>query len=85
LIGGALSPYSGTVSVPPADDVRETEMKSKKPFIPREPQNLSVRYGEIGISAVAAAMRYQGNDNGSREPAGSEPNRWLKDMVPEGA
>jgi len=61
-------------------------MKSRKPSIRREPQNLSVRYGEIGISAVAAAMRYQGEDKGlPSEPAGSEPSRWLDDMVPEGA
>ena len=60
-------------------------MKSKKPSIRREPQNLSVRYGEIGISAVAAAMRYQGEDKGPSEPAGSVQSRWLDDMIPESA
>jgi hypothetical protein len=71
------------MSVPPADDVLETEMKSKN--IRREPQNLSVRYGEIGISAVAAAMRYQGEDKVPSEPEGSAPSRWLDDMLPERA
>jgi hypothetical protein len=36
-------------------------MKAKKPTrrpAPSEPQDLDVRYGKIGISAVAAAMRY---------------------------
>jgi hypothetical protein len=60
-------------------------MKSKKPSIPREPQNLSLRYGEIGISAVAAAMRYQGEDKSPSMAAGTEPRRALGDMVPEGA
>jgi hypothetical protein len=60
-------------------------MKSKKPAIPCEPQNLSLRYGEIGISAVAAAMRYQGEDKRSSMAAGSEPSGWLEDMVPESA
>ena len=57
-------------------------MKSKKPSIPREPQNLSLRYGEIGISAVAAAMRYQGEDKSPGMAAGTEPSRTLGDMVP---
>jgi hypothetical protein len=60
-------------------------MTSKKPSIRHEPQDLSVRYGEIGISAVAAAMRYQGEEKGSGEPAQGVPSRWLEEMVPEGA
>jgi hypothetical protein len=65
----------------------ETEMKSTK-MAPstrsREAQNLEVRYGKIGISAVAAAMRYQGEAT-TPEDASTErqPDRWLKDMVPE--
>lgn len=35
-------------------------MQAKKPPTRRQVQNLAVRYGEIGISAVAAAVRYQG-------------------------
>jgi hypothetical protein len=67
----------------------ETEMKSTKiapstPSIRREPQNLEVRYGKIGISAVAAAMRYQGD---ATAPADASTDRqahlWLKDLVPE--
>ena len=60
-------------------------MKSKKPSIRREPQNLSVRYGAIGISAVAAAMRYQGDDKGPSEPTEGGSSRWLEDMIPESA
>jgi hypothetical protein len=52
--------------------------------IRREVQNLKVRYGKIGISAVVAAMRYQGY---AKKPAhvsaDRQPDRWLKDMVPE--
>jgi hypothetical protein len=69
----------------------ETEMNSTKTKITqstqsvrREVQNLEVRYGNIGISAVAAAMRYQGY---AKKPAlvsaDRQPDRWLKDMVPE--
>lgn len=37
-------------------------MRSEKPAAapPSEPADLGARYGEIGISAVAAAIRYQG-------------------------
>jgi hypothetical protein len=50
----------------------------------REASNLEVRYGDIGISAVAAAMRYQGDvKSPARVPADRLPDRWLKDMVPE--
>jgi hypothetical protein len=72
----------------------ETEMKSTKTemgqsiqsaqSVRREAQNLEVRYGEIGISAVAAAMRYQGE---AKQPApvstDGQPDRWLQEMVPE--
>jgi hypothetical protein len=50
----------------------------------REAQNLEVRYGEIGISAVAAAMRYQGDAKKlARAPNDQQPDRWLREMVPE--
>ncbi len=44
----------------------ETEMKSTKivhadQSAALEAQKLEVRYGDIGISAVAAAMRFRGN------------------------
>jgi hypothetical protein len=62
-------------------------MKANKPPIRREVQNLAVRYGEIGISAVAAAMRYQGEARASARPpafaAGQGAQRWLEDMLPE--
>ena len=49
-----------------------------------ECRSLEVRYGQIGISAVVAAMRYQGY---AKKPAhvsaDRQPDRWLKDMVPE--
>jgi hypothetical protein len=61
-------------------------MKSTKmvPSARREAQNLEVRYGKIGISAVAAAMRYQG-DAGTPESASTErqPDRGSEDTVPE--
>jgi hypothetical protein len=50
----------------------------------REAQNLEVRYGEIGISAVAAAMRYQSDAKRPAEvSAEPQPDRWLQEMVPE--
>ncbi|HEY6258904.1 MAG TPA: hypothetical protein VIY51_24270 [Xanthobacteraceae bacterium] len=57
-------------------------MKSKQQPTRREPQNLAVRYGEIGISAVAAAMRYQGDGKGLASPE-RDPDRWLEQMAPE--
>jgi hypothetical protein len=49
-----------------------------------ETQNLEVRYGKIGISAVAAAMRYQGDATIPVDAATArQPDRWLNDMVPE--
>jgi hypothetical protein len=65
-------------------------MKSAKTrrSIAREVQNLEVRYGEIGISAVAAAMRFQGDGKtpgeAAREPKPHQRHdRWLEDAVPE--
>ena len=46
--------------------------------------DLEVRYGKIGISAVAAAMRYQGDaKEAARVPPARQPDRWLREMVPE--
>ena len=64
-------------------------MQAKTPSSRREAQNLAVRYGEIGISAVAAAMRYQGEGRAAA-PApsnarGRAADRWLDDMLPEAA
>jgi hypothetical protein len=61
-------------------------MKSAKTTqsIRREAQNLEVRYGEIGISAVVAAMRYQGDAKAPAHVASErQPDRWLQEMVPE--
>jgi hypothetical protein len=61
-------------------------MKSTKKArsTPREIQNLSVRYGEIGISAVAAAIQYHRDDKPAAEASTDRsPNRWLEDAVPE--
>ena len=49
----------------------------------REVQNLEVRYGKIGISAVAAAMRYQGDAKNPHAPIVPQSDRWLKAMLPE--
>jgi hypothetical protein len=44
-----------------------TKTARSAPSKRREAQNLEVRYGQIGISAVAAAMRYQGDLKTKRE------------------
>jgi hypothetical protein len=62
----------------------KTKMAQSTESVRREAQNLEVRYGKIGISAVVAAMRYQGYaKNPADVPADRQPDRWLKDMVPE--
>jgi hypothetical protein len=64
-------------------------MKSSKRMVQstqsvrREAQNLEVRYGKIGISAVAAAMRYRGDAKNPHARAVPRSDRWLKAMVPE--
>jgi hypothetical protein len=64
-------------------------MKSTKKMVQssqsvcHEAQNLEVRYGKIGISAVAAAMRYQGDAHNPHAPAAPQSDRWLKAMVPD--
>jgi hypothetical protein len=64
--------------------MKSTKTAQTTQSIRRETQNLDVRYGKIGISAVAAAMRYQGD---AKDPAhvakDRRADRWLKDMVPE--
>jgi hypothetical protein len=63
-----------------------TSPKMTKPTqsLRREAQNLEVRYGEIGISAVAAAMRYQGDVKTPAHVSSERPpDRWLMDAVPE--
>jgi hypothetical protein len=61
-----------TKAAPPTQSIR------------REAQNLEVCYGEIGISAVVAAMRYQGEaKNPAPDQPDRQPDRWLKDMAPE--
>lgn len=54
-------------------------MKTKNPSPRSETQNLAVRYGEIGISAVAAAMRYQARARLEEAPA----QRPLEEVAPE--
>jgi len=64
-------------------------MQAKTSSSRREAQNLAVRYGEIGISAVAAAMRYQGEGRAAApapSPArGRAADRWLEETLPEAA
>jgi hypothetical protein len=62
--------------------MKSTNMAPSTRSIRGETQNLEVRYGKIGISAVAAAMRYQG-DAPAPEATAPQPDRWLNDMVPE--
>jgi len=48
----------------------------------RNEQNLDSRYGEIGISAVAAALRYQSEaKNPAYAPVALQPEKWLADMA----
>jgi hypothetical protein len=64
--------------------MKSTQMAQTSRSIRREAQNLEVRYGKIGISAVVAAMRYQGDaKNPAHAPMDRQPDRWLKEMVPE--
>jgi hypothetical protein len=62
--------------------MKSTKMAHSTQSVPREAQNLEVWYGEIGISAVVAAMRYQG---GAKTSANISTDRqaglWLKDMI----
>jgi hypothetical protein len=64
--------------------MKSTKVAQSTQSARREVQNLEVRYGKIGISAVAAAMRYQGDAKApARARADRQPDRWLRDMVPE--
>ena len=48
----------------------------------RNEQNLDSRYGEIGISAVAAALQYQSEvKNPAYAPVAQQPEKWLADMA----
>ena len=62
--------------------MKSTKMAQSTQSDHLEAQNLEVRYAEIGISAVVAAMRYQG---GAKTSANVSTDRqaglWLKDMV----
>ena len=64
--------------------MKPAKMTKSTRSIRGEAQDLEVRYGEIGISAVAAAMRYQGD---AKTPAHvsseRQPDRWLNDAGPE--
>lgn len=47
-----------------------------------EEQNLDSRYGEIGISAVAAALRYQsGVKNPAYAPAAPQLEKWIAEKA----
>ena len=70
--------------------MKSAKMTQITPSIRREAQNvvvrqnLEVRYGEIGISAVVAAMRYQTDVKAPPlVPADSQPDRWLNETAPE--
>jgi hypothetical protein len=69
-------------TIPTETEMKSTHMAPSTRSIRGETQDLEVRYGKIGISAVAAAMRYQG-DTAIPEATARQPDRWLNDMVPE--
>ena len=51
---------------------------------PRDAPDLAVRYGAIGISAVAAAMRYQSDVKSAADaPALYQLDRWSAEQLPE--
>jgi hypothetical protein len=68
--------------------MKSTKMaQSTQPARPKA-QDLDVRYGQIGIPAVAAAMRYQGDakteaKTATHVSADRQRDRWLKAVVPE--
>jgi hypothetical protein len=62
----------------------KTKTAQSTQSVRREAQDLEVRYGKIGISAVVAAIRYQGcAKKPAHVSADRQPDRWLRDMVPE--
>jgi hypothetical protein len=64
--------------------MKSAKMTKTTSSVGREPQNLEVRYGEIGISAVVAAMRYQTDVKAPPlVPTDSQPDRWLNESAPE--
>jgi hypothetical protein len=46
----------------------------------RKAQDLEVRYGEIGIAALAAALRYQSESKSAPAPVAPRDERWLLEM-----
>ena len=61
--------------------MKSTKMAQPTQSARREAPNLEVRYGEIGISAVVAAVRYQG---AAKRPAQiATPDRWLQELISE--
>jgi hypothetical protein len=64
--------------------MKSTKTMQSTQSVRRQAQDLEVRYGKIGISAVVAAMRYQGD---GKRPAHisteRQSDRWLLEMVPE--
>ena len=64
--------------------MKSTKTMQSTQAVRREAQNLEVRYGKIGISAVVAAMRYQGDANDpERGSTDRQPDRWLQETIPE--
>ncbi|HET9245443.1 MAG TPA: hypothetical protein VFO15_06540 [Xanthobacteraceae bacterium] len=48
----------------------------------RDEPSLDSRYGEIGISAVAAALQYQSEvKNPAYAPAVHQPDKWTAEMA----
>jgi hypothetical protein len=48
----------------------------------RDQSSLDSRYGEIGISAVAAALQYQSEvKNPAYAPAVHQPDKWTAEMA----
>ena len=49
----------------------------------REVADLTVRYGAIGISAVAAAMRYQSDVKNAADAPVYQLDRWSAEQLPD--
>jgi len=57
--------------------MKSTKTMQSTQAVRREAQNLEVRYGKIGISAVAAAVRYQSEPkNMAYAPVAPRSDRW---------
>jgi hypothetical protein len=57
------------------------EGSSRKQGSSRKVASLDSRYGEIGISAVAAALQYSGDVKSAAELTSQQDDRWHADLA----